>query len=267
MPRSLLTTLAMAAALALLIATAVPVAAFEFKGHGFYARFGEGSDMAKGLIVVDRTTTDKPRMTLGITLQTDTGDILVKFRSIGCGGTPSPGNLVFGVVGNTQANGTFQTSLLSTAIDFDAVRSVWIDIDQTPACSISFNFDRLEVATGDVNGDGAIGLIDNNSNSAGAMALVEKRANGRARVTIVVDTAGGNDKIDVRGVNRPCGTSPTSTAFKVTFTDVLATSFKSKTVNMGQDTLDGMRSLRVHNLSTGEKACAPLGIIAILIGL
>jgi hypothetical protein len=43
-------------------------------------------------------------------------------------------------------------------------------------------------------------------------------------------------------------------------------SFKSKVVDMSQAELDGLRSLRVHNISTGQRWCAPLGIIAILVG-
>jgi hypothetical protein len=41
--------------------------------------------------------------------------------------------------------------------------------------------------------------------------------------------------------------------------------FKSKTVGMSQAQINGLRSLRVTNLSTGARWCAPLSIIAILI--
>ncbi|OFW55135.1 MAG: hypothetical protein A2146_03305 [Actinobacteria bacterium RBG_16_67_10] len=216
--------------------------------------------------MVDRTAGSKPRLHatfVGLLPYIEQDAVA---RSIGCGGTPSAGNRVFGVHGIADANGDVAYDrMLSPDIDFGAVKSVWIDIDQTPTCAISFNFETLDVAAGDVNGDGAAGLVDNNSNSLVAMALVERRAQGRARLTIVIHTGDGNDEFSVRGVNRACGKSPTHTAFTVEFVGGSVASFKSKIVDMSQAELDGLRSMRVHNMSTGQSWCAPLGILIALL--
>jgi hypothetical protein len=49
--------------------------------------------------------------------------------------------------------------------------------------------------------------------------------------------------------------------------NVQVTSFATKTVAMTQKQLDGLRSVRVRNVTEGVNVgCSPLGIIAILIG-
>ena len=255
-----------AAALVVLIATAVPAAAYTIMGDGFYAQYQGTPADGQGIFMVDRTSGGQPRLHatfVGLLPYIEQNAVA---RSIGCGGSPSPANLVFAVHGTADANGDLTYDRpLSPSIDFGAVKSVWIDIDPTPTCASSFNFETLDVAAGDINGDGAAGLVDNNSNSVVAMALVERRASGRARLTIVVNAGDGNDEISVRGVNRACGKAPTHTAFSVTFKDVLVSSLKSKIVDMNQAQLDGLRSVRFKNLDSGETWCAPLSIIAILI--
>lgn len=257
---------ACAIALLVLIATALPAAAYSIKGEGLYARFGVGSPDGTGILMVDRTGGSQPRLHATFVGLLPYVEQNVVARSIGCGGTPSAANRVFRVHGIADANGDLTYNrMLSASLNFGAIKSIWINQDEIPTCAISFNFDTLVVAAGDVNGDGAAGIIDKSSPLLVVMALVERRAQGRARLTIVINAGDGNDEISVRGVNRACGRKPTHTAFSVKFSDVLVSSFKSMTVDMSQAELDGLRSMRVHNLSTGQRSCAPLGVLTALL--
>ena len=102
-------------------------------------------------------------------------------------------------------------------------------------CAISFNFETLDVAAGDINGDGAAGWSTTTathwSHGAGRAGCP-----GHGALTIIINAGDGNDEINVRGVNRACGKSPTHTAFTV---EIAGHGFKSTTVDMSQAEING----------------------------
>ena len=221
--------------------------------EGAYSRFNTST--TKGLVFLDYdgpTTVEGGFASFGVSDE----KYHITGRTIGCSGTPKAANRVFRIERMTDADGGlfFRASPNLGAM----VRSIWIGrVDQpgSTVCSMSSNYARLAYAAGgDANGDGAIGGTDF------ALILVEKRPDSRARVSVVFDDTSGSESIKVRGVNRACGKKPTNSFF-----DVFVTDFKSKTVDMSQAELNSLRSVRYResDLSFG---CAPLSIIAILIG-
>ena len=113
-----------------------PHAAKEFSGTGFHALWDHTFELpTRGIVVVDRTAGNKPRLTLSLDADDrPMEEITFNFRSIGCGGTPAPGNRVFDARGTTISESEFYLQLsLSRNINFEEVRSVWIRLGQT-AC-------------------------------------------------------------------------------------------------------------------------------------
>jgi hypothetical protein len=251
--------------LTLLLASVVPVAAMTFRGTGFYARFGPSATTdPRGLVIVDRTQGSHPRLTARVVGLFNYVDINIVGRSIGCGGKPSTTSRVFGVHAAADGNGAVSyDAALSSAIVFEKVKSVWIDWGDGSACALSFNFEEIRVATGDVNGDGALGLV---KTGAGTMTLLlERRPNDKARLSIVFNGLNGNDTYRIRLVNNKCGTPPTASYVSWTLQDVLISGFKSKTVPLSQGHLDKIRSVRVTNLSNGNTWCGPVSVLVALL--
>jgi hypothetical protein len=253
-------TLALVAGALMVGLFAVPAAGYTVKGTGLYARFAGGSTEGTGIFMVDRTGSSSPRLHgtfVGLLPYIEQDAV---FRSIGCGGNPSAANRVFAVHGVADANGdlTYDRTL-SPSINFGAVKSVWIDIDQTPTCVPAVQFVR--VATGDVTGDDVVGVMDGTSNTI--MFLLQKRPDDRARLSIVFDGGAGNDELRVRGSTSPCGTSASASSIKLT--EVMVSSFQTKLIDLVPADLVALRSMRVKNLDSGQTWCAPLSIIAILI--
>ena len=187
MRRSILPGSALLVASAVLLLSAVPVAAVTIHGNGYYARWSLGtSNPFRGMALVDKVVGHSARLnTLAVGLEPGEESWIVG-RSIGCNGTPSAANLVFRVNKKADAGGVLS---ISRDITFRNVANLWVKSisfrteDATPFSCV--NSRPYQVATGDVNGDGAAGVIDGTSNTM--MVLLEKRPNGHARVSVVAD--------------------------------------------------------------------------------
>jgi hypothetical protein len=254
-------SLASSLALTALLASALPVAAVTLGAVGVQFVFADGS--VKGIVVLDRNTSG-PR--LFAVVRTAAGErYALVGRTITCAGTPSLANRAFRAVDVADAQGDVR---IARSIDVARrpVRSLWVrptDGSGPWACANGVPFEKLNVAAGDVNGDGAIGIISRPE--LGALAAVEKLPNGQARLSIVVDPHDAGDIYVVTVANRACGVTPTK-YFQVEFSDVLISGFASNVVEMTQAQLDALRSVRVRNMTDGVMiGCAPLGIIGVLI--
>jgi hypothetical protein len=258
----------------LLAASALPAAALTIKGDGYFSRWSLGaSNPLRGLAVVDNVVGHDARLNaLLIGLEAGQSYSLVG-RSIGCNGTPSAANRVFRVTRTADADGDISISRAITLGNVGNLTIVSMSMfrteDATPFSCV--NASAFEVATGDVNGDDVAGVImKDGSNNVTlenyAFALVEKQSNGRARLSIVVDPHDltGNTYV-VSLANRACGKTPTA-SIKVEFQDVLVSSFKSKTIDMTQGQLDGLRSIRIRNVNdAADFGCAPLSVLIALL--
>ena len=236
-----------------------PAAGYTVKGAGLYASFAGGTTEGTGIFMVDRTGSGGPRLHATFVSLLPYIEQNVVARSIGCGGNPSAANRVFRVNGIADANGDLTYDrMLSPGIDFGSVKSVWSHVGDGATCVPAVQFVR--VATGDVNGDDAVGIIDGTSNTI--MLLLQKRPNDHARLSIFVHGMAGNDELRVRGSTSPCGTP--APAGSTTFEDIMV-SFHTKLIDLMPADLVGLRSMRVKNLDSGKTWCAPLSIVAILI--
>jgi hypothetical protein len=187
-------------------------------------------------------------------------------RSIGCGGNPSNANQVFWVTGMADSAGAL---VISQAVAIPSVvRSMWLaptDGSRAPACSMTVNFSR--VATGDPNGDGALGFHIHINPFQFAAAIVEKRPSGQARLSITLDGLSGGDEFSVQGTGAACNQSvrPAQRYFAYELKNVHVTSFKSRTVTIEPGEFVALRSVRIKNKTDGTKwGCVPLSIIGIL---
>ncbi len=253
--------LALAASLTLLATVALPASAYAVKGTGFNARF-DGPRFS-GLVVVDRTDRETTSYQVGGSPESRPSEQMsLNFRSIGCNGTPTAANREFRLQGTTNARGQLiMQGGLSSNIDFDAVESVWVNVAGEPAtCSAANHFETVNVAGADFNGDRALGLVKTGAGTL-TIGLVEKRPNGRARLSVIANNAHPQNAWEVTFANRSCGTAPTN-SYKVTMPDILVSGyFKSTTVNMSQNQLDALRSIRVRDVDRNVSWCAPLSII------
>lgn len=242
-------------ALALLAVSVVPGAAYEVTGHGFHA-FAD-----RLAVVADRTAGNSPRVALWI-IDSEAASMTVSvvFRSIDCAGTPRPANRVFALQASTDANGHhFSSRGVSSSIRFDDVKSAWVNLGHPRStCARATQF--LRVATGDVNGDSALGVAQGDGQLLGnLLAIVDYIDPDEYGLSLVVDGMGGNDIVRVRGVNRGCGTRPTRAFFDVTLTGVDGATTDFRTISMTAPQLRQLRSMRV---SVGNaRWCAPLSII------
>jgi len=264
---SLITALATAVAMSLVMVLAAPAAAWKvFEGeHGFHARFGPSmSTDVRGLVIGDRLGGDNPRLTVGLVGLLPQMEFNIVGRSIGCGGMPSEGNRVFKVNAMANAHGDWFGTRILAEWGSTALRSVWINWGDGAACQRSLNFEEIKVniAASD-NGEGGLALTKEGAGTL--IMLLEKRPNDQARLNIVVGGLDGNDELRIRLVNRQCGKTPTNTLVSDTLTDILISGFRTTTVPLTQDELDSIRSMRVTNLSDNNKwDCGP---VSMLIGL
>ena len=264
-----------------LAVSSLPAAALTIKGQGSYSSFSWGlENPTKGVIaIVDKTQGNTSRLSVAAVGLMASHEYFVIGRSIDCNGTPSSTNRSFRVRLMSNANGDiFVTQVVS--LKNVTISSYWIsptDGSEPAHCGISHNFETLNVATGDVNGDGALGVTGRELGHA--WGVVEKRPHHWARVSVIFDGGSGSDTFKVIGSARPCGqTSPSSQNFfsirfgslnpPMGFEDVHVGKYRVKTIDMSQNRIDGLRSLRTRNVTQGkEVGCGPLSIIAVLIGL
>ena len=252
-------------ALMLIALTVSPAAAATVTGEGYYSRFSFGAGDG-GLVVTDRVDPGSGRVRALVSGLLASQEYFIAGRSIGCTGNPSQSNRVFRLTATTDAEGDLWVDR-SVVLKDVMVSSIWIgrtDAGASGSCRTSINFETRNVATGDVNGDGAAGVVDGTSNTL--MGLVEMRSSGQARLSVVIDPhdqTGGTYVVTF--ANRACGKTPTK-AFTLKLENVLVSSFMSKTVDMTQDQLDGLRSVRFRNTADGtDFGCAPLSVLIALL--
>ncbi|OFW55138.1 MAG: hypothetical protein A2146_03320 [Actinobacteria bacterium RBG_16_67_10] len=263
MRRPLLSATAATAALALLFVSALPAAALNFNGMGFYARFGPsmGTDV-RGLVIGDRLGGDRPRLNVGLVGLLPHIGFTIVGRSIGCGGTPAPGNRIFRVNATADANGdAFFTRIMAEWGRLD-LRSTWIDWGDGPVCALSLNFQKYK--TTDLVAGGALGLTKIGDGTL--ILLVERRPNDRARLSIVVNGLSGDDVLRVRLVDEPCGTPPSNAPLSYELKDVLISSFRWDFVPLGLKQLDALfdGSIRIRNVSGNNSWCGPVSLIIVV---
>ena len=249
-------------ALTLVALSASPAAAATISGEGYYSRFGFGAGRG-GLTIVDYIDADDGRIRASVGGLLASEEYFIAGRSIGCNGTPSKSNKVFRLTTMTDGLGNLWVNR-SVVIKEVLISSIWIGrtgSTAAPACRAAVHFETRSVATGDVNGDGAAGVIDGTSNTM--MGLVEKRPNGHVRVSIVVDPWDPTGDIYVVSLaNRACGHTPTKT-FKIQLDDG---PYSVHDIHMNQGSLNALRSVRVRNVSEGvNMGCAPLSVLIALL--
>lgn len=240
----------------MLAAVGLPASAAQFQGTGFYGVWDD-TDIV-GIVVVDRTGAATPRYSVSGSREGVTEQLSLNFRSIGCNGTPSAGNRVFRVQVMTDANGAiYERGSLSPSINFDAVKSVWVN---GGSCVRAEHFER--VATGDVNGDGALGIMADKATPK-LIVAVRSTSNAQALVTVVIDGKNANEEFSVRGSNKSCGRpSPASSWYVPDMdSDQSGMAFESTTVSLTKEQTGTLASVRLRSLTTGKSWCAPLGII------
>jgi hypothetical protein len=252
-------------ALTALAISATPAAALKVSGDGYYSSFSFGvENPVTGIVVVDRVDADSGRVTVLVSGLLASDEYFIVGRSIGCNGTPNNGNRVFRATSLADVNGDIYLSYAYELKDV-LVSSIWVgrtDGQGPTACSLSLNFEEIKLV-GDWNGDGALGVITHELTHWGV--AVEKRPNGRARISTALLLGNGDGNFRLRGVNKACGRTPTQTIFNIVLTDVLISGYFRSTVDMTQNQLDALRSVRITNLDTNEKFCMPLSIIGILV--
>ena len=103
--------------------------------------------------------------------------------------------------------------------------------------------------------DGVLGWMLHANVDRFAGALVEKKANDTARLSIVLDGLTGGDTYVIQGVSKNCGKPFTTDQryFAYELKNVQVTSFKATTVELTQEELDSLRSLRIKNKTDGTK--------------
>jgi hypothetical protein len=154
------------------------------------------------------------------------------------------------VQGNTQANGTFFIGNVNGGIwkatNFIRIREIG---GPTWACRASYQLtlgpDVASFAFSRFVSDGALtGIV-----------AVQRLANGRARVSVAVGDVNGDgvDDISVRGSPNACGTPTGTVTFALKLENPVMSSFKSTTIDLTQNELDGLRSVRIRKL-TGDTA-------------
>jgi hypothetical protein len=240
--------------------SAVPAAAAEVKGTGFFAVWDD-TDIVhlSGIVIVDRTDGTTPRYQVGGSGDRPMESLSINFRSIGCNGTPSQANRVFRIQLMTDANGgMYERGQLSPNLNFDAVRSVWIGSSD---CVVVEQFER--VATGDVNGDGALSIITDKATPK-LIVAVQSVSNDEARVSIFVDGKNAGEEFSARGSNRPCGQSAGTAPWFVPDmdSDQSAMVFDSSSPSLTPTQVRSLRSVRLRSETFNRSWCAPAIIMA-----
>jgi len=243
---------------ALLLVAAAPAAATTIKGEGVYARFHWNSE-AGALVVVDMIDGNGGRLTLSAAGLLASQEYFVIGRSVDCSGPATKATRVFKLRFVSDAHGYGRVGPKAMFLNANISSIMFRTEDATPFSCV--NARAFEVATGDVNGDGALGIMDGTSNTL--MGLVERRPNGNARVSIVVDP---NDPTgDTYGLslaNRACGDAPTKT-FKI---QLDAAGYSVHDIHINQGSLNALRSIRLRNATAGtDLGCAPLSVLVALL--
>ena len=233
-------------------------AATTVKGQGVYARFNWTSE-AGALVVVDKIDGNGGRLTLSAAGLLASQEYFVIGRSVDCGGPATEATRVFKVRFVSDAQGYGWVGPKAMFLNANISSIMFRTEDATPFSCV--NSRAFEVATGDVNGDGAAGIMGGTSNTL--MALIERRPNGHARVSIVVDP---NDPTgDIYAVslaNRACGHAPTKT-LKI---QLDGAGYSVHDIHINQGNVNALRSVRLRNVSQGvNMGCAPLSVLIALL--
>ena len=107
------------------MATISSAAAFTFKGAGLYGFFA--TQGVSGLAVIDRVNTSDPRLMVALVHFPPSQEIALRFRSIGCGGTPNASNRVLALAHDSDSHGD-------------------LFFDMSLATSVSFGVDQVDLA-------------------------------------------------------------------------------------------------------------------------
>lgn len=247
-----------ASALVASLAIALPATAREFKGSGFYGVWDDDFNPRpfRGIVVADRLNGQPRIMISGGAAGRPLADVTFVFRSIGCGGNPSAANRVLKIEAQTDESAQLVWKGLVRNENIDGVRSVRIQMDGDTGCIPVQHFVR--VAAGDVNGDG-VAAHSGDGKLLGNLLFLGYLDDTDIVMSLHVAGLSGDDAVQLRGVNRPCGTKPTSTYFNVTM-DVPESGFQQLVVTTSDIDLHLVRSVRAR--IGGEVLCAPSIIMA-----
>lgn len=248
----------------LLAALVAPVGATTIKGKGFYARFnwavGDGA-----LVIVDRVQSNSGRLNMSATGLFHNTDYVVVGRSVACDAPLANSNRMFRANFTSDSNGDASLTKAITLANVQ-VTSIWITAPGPhgpDVCSNAFNFEKWKGILG-THGQGALGIWDKEH----VLSVVERRPHSSARVSVVFQGGNGSDQFSVVGSSTACGQPAGQGYLNIALENVQVSSYTAKTVPLSQAQLDALKSLRIRNVTEGTQVgCAPLSIIAILIGL
>jgi hypothetical protein len=244
----------LAGALLVLLVAASPAAAYRIKGSGLYATFNGGSGSPSGILFADRAASGRPHVHVTFVGLLPYVEQEAVFRSIDCTGAPADDNALFRAKGTADENGELTLDrVVSPKARVGDVTSIWTG-GSPGTCVPVTRFVR--VAAGDVNGDGALGLV---KTGAGTLVLLMAGGSGPSGgVSIVVNGFGGNDQLGLRGSSKSCGVGDQNAVF----THVMAAHWEQVPQWLTAEQLVSLKSLRVKNMDTGRNlGCFPLSII------
>ena len=100
--------------------------------------------------------------------------------------------------------------------------------------------------------------------------LVEDQPGGKARLSVIAGDYDLDGDVDGRDYlvslsPRPCSNSSAASTASISVNNVVGSAFKSKVINLSQAELDSLRSVRVKEKDSGEVACTPLSLLALLL--
>jgi hypothetical protein len=186
-------------------------------------------------------------------------------RSIGCGGSPSSANRSFKATASADANGAlFFRANVAIARNVD---SFWLgsnDALGVVACAKARNYLGNLQDADDYNGDGALGLVKTGPGTLAAIAVVTKRSSGKARLALALTGLEPDHNYSVRGATGECGKAIGNVRFMRTiYRPSPGAWFLKATVDLRQEQLDSLRSIRIRDTTTHFVwDCVPMVIMA-----
>jgi len=270
----MLSQLRVAIAAAVLVATALavaaPVAAVDAADYVVWRTWSPGH---KALIVLEGRQGGGARV-VGAVKGLENGttyDVIGTNENGSCGNAVTAGNRTFilSVLGNTQANGTWFMGSTNGGVwkttQFIRIREQGGDV---------WSCARARPVVVDPNNPNVVYARFASEGELHGMVLVEKLANNRARVSVAVGDVNGDgtDDVSVMGSPKACGRPQGTVTFALKLENVLISSFKEATLDLTltQGKLDGLRSVRIRKL-TGDSgqdwfpACRKSILIALLV--
>ena len=191
-------------------------------------------------------------------------DYVVVGRSVACDAPLANSNRMFRANFTSDSNGDASLTKAITLVNVQ-VTSIWITAPGPhgpDVCSNAFNFEKWKGILG-THGQGALGIWDKEH----VLSVVERRPHSSARVSVVFQGGNGSDQFSVVGSSAACGQSAGQGYLNIALENVQVSSYTAKTVPLSQAQLDALKSFRIRNVTEGTQVgCAPLSIIAILIG-